>query len=255
MDPGGIAPGAAPAPKTAADNSKVGDGLLTLADGSTATPLATVNIEDGHTVAFYEVDGAITVLELAKPGQTLVTKTGTDVMELFEQLEPEAAPPAALIAAYDRFVAAEEIEKALAVKPDTQQFGGGASEQSTPEAELGGDLSVVGQALTSSSNCAPFVNDTEACDWASAFSSCRCNWGGGFFAQVGGASSMNILVDHYSGNGVTIRLLKDGSVTSSVGVPAGQIGQLSSSGSDATRRCEVTNASGDSFHVGCWFAD
>jgi hypothetical protein len=245
-------PAAAPA-AAAADIANVEPGAVMLADGTTPSALMTVEVEPGHNVSFYETEpGVLSIVELAMPGQQMLVGEGTDAMELFSQIAPGAAAPAELLAAYDR----AKANAALAV-PNTVSQGNSSSSQ-LPEVneaviDPGANFEAVGQALVSSSNCASFVDDSEACDWASAYSACRCNWSGGFFAQAGSASSMSIIVDHYSGNGVTIRLLKDGVVTLSVGVPAGQIGSLNSSGSSAVRRCEVTNASGDAFHASCMF--
>lgn len=244
------APAAAAAANPAAGEEVAG---VMLADGTSPTSLATVEVEPGHTISYFEGEtGAISMLELAQPGQVLLVTKDTDALELYAQLNPGKAPPAELVAAYDRAQANHAVSQLAGARSEAS---GGTPEVEGQLADPSANFGAVGEAISSSSNCAALVNDTEMCDWASAYSACRCNWNGGFYAQTGSASTMFIIADHYSGNGITIRLLRDGTLVLSATVQQGQIGQLYSSGGSATRRCEVTNASGDAFHVGCLFND
>jgi hypothetical protein len=60
-------------------------------------------------------------------------------------------------------------------------------------------------------------------------------------------------VDHYAGNGLTVQITVNGNIVASPFQNPGTIVQysLGSAGSVVQRRVDVTNASGDSFHIGC----
>ncbi|MFP2963555.1 hypothetical protein ACLEPN_38930 [Myxococcus sp. 1LA] len=122
--------------------------------------------------------------------------------------------------------------------------------QGTDAAVLAKRPGVAEQALTSSSSAATFVNNG-GCDWGPRWSTCKANWANGYYAYSGSTSGL-CSVDHYSGNGVIIQITV-GSTISSVFQGAGTHAQysLGTAGVSTTRRLDITNASGDSFHVGC----
>lgn len=107
-------------------------------------------------------------------------------------------------------------------------------------------------ALTSSSSAATFVDNNGGCDWGPQWSVCRVNWANGFFAYAGGTTSGLCTVDHYAGNGVIIQITVGSTISSTFQGP-GTIAQysLGVAGAATLRRIDITNASGDSFHVGC----
>jgi hypothetical protein len=214
-------PAAAPAANTAE------------ADGA----ILRLDVERGHSVAFYEpAPGGLFLVEEMAPGQSFVLsgREASDALAAFARLVPGAEVPAGLQAAYDRARAMDGGGRAPA----------GAASAAAPE--LGQ------QSLVSSSSAAVFVNDNHGCDWGPQLSFCRVNWANGFAAAANQATSGLCIVDHYAGNGVTIQITVGATITSAFqGV--GTIAQysLGVAGFATTRRIDVTNASGDSFHVGC----
>ena len=206
-----------------------------------------VDVEPGHTVSFYEPSpGRLYLAESMQPGQqfALHDRQAVDAIAAFTALRPEAAVPAALQAAYDRARSMPSTPVALA----SHTFGGGQPADAQVQAQTPG---VISQALTSSSSAANFVNNDGGCNWAPDFSFCRVSWGGGFFATATSDTGLCI-VDHFAGNGVTIQITNDSAVTATFQA-AGTIVQygLGTPGGNNTRRIDVLNASGDSFHVGC----
>jgi hypothetical protein len=207
-----------------------------------------VDVEPGHTVSFYEpTPGGLYLAERTAPGQAFVLqgKAASDALAAFSQLRPQAEIPAALQAAYDRARSMPSEPIALA----SHTFGGGQPATAQAAASTPG---VIQQALTSSSSAANFVNNDHGCDWGPENSFCRVNWANGFFASTGGASSGSCTVDHFAGNGVTIQITAGSSVTTTFqAVNTSVKYSLGTPGSSVTRRIDVLNASGDSFHVGC----
>lgn len=205
-----------------------------------------LEIERGHSVTFLEpAPGGLYLVERMAPGQTFVLgdAEASDALAAFARLRPGQAAPAALQAAYDRARAmASEPIAAVRVR------GGGQAEQAPAQSATPG---VVQQSLVSSSSAATFVNTNGGCNWGPQGSFCRVNWANGFFASDTGTSGLCI-VDHYAGNGVTIQITVNGTITSTFQGP-GTIAQysLGGAGANVSRRIDVTNASGDSFHVGC----
>ncbi|WP_144429592.1 hypothetical protein [Myxococcus hansupus] len=210
-----------------------------------ASALLRIELEPGHTVTFYEpAPGALYLAEHKRPDQSFVLgdKEASDALLAFNRLRPGAPVPAELQAAYDR---------ALSLPNDVsaQEFhvGGGQREDASARAPRPG---VSEQGLTSSSNAATFVNNG-GCNWGPRWSTCTVNWANGFYAYTTSTSGL-CGVDHYSGNGVIIQITV-GSTITSVFQGAGTHAQysLGSAGVSTTRRLDITNASGDSFHVGC----
>lgn len=205
-----------------------------------------VDVEPGHTVSFYEPSpGRLYLAERMQPGQqfALHDRQAVDAIAAFTALRPEAAVPAALQAAYDR---ARSMPSGT-VGPVTRLAGGGELAAQAPAPAPG----VITQALTSSSSAFNFVANDGGCNWGPDFSFCRVNWSNGFFASAGSDSGLCI-VDHFAGNGVTIQITDDSAVTATFQA-AGTIVQygLGTPGGNDTRRIDILNASGDSFHVGC----
>jgi len=206
-----------------------------------------VDVESGHTVTFYEpTPGGLYLAERMAPGQTFVLgdKEASDALAAFARVRPQAEVPAALQAAYDRARNLPSEPIALAA----HAFGGGQPEAAqAPSATPG----VIQQALTSSSSAANFVNNDGGCDWGPQGSFCRVNWANGFFASLSPTTSGLCVVDHYAGNGVVIQITAQAITSMFQG--AGTIAQysLGTPGPAITRRIDITNASGDSFHAGC----
>ncbi|HWO25556.1 MAG TPA: hypothetical protein VNO30_42745 [Kofleriaceae bacterium] len=204
-----------------------------------------LEVEPGHTVTFYEpTPGGLYLIERRAMNQSFALRNGAvDALRAFQELRPGAPIPAALQAAYDRAraVSSDGIAAAAA-------HGGGAEAVAAPAPRPG----VVEQSLTSSSSAANFVNNDDGCDWGPEWSACRVNWANGYYAWRSGATSGLCVVDHYAGNGVVIQVTA-GSALTSFFQGAGTVAQysLGTAGAAMTRRIDVTNASGDSFHVGC----
>ena len=200
-----------------------------------ASVILRIEVEPGHTVTFYEpAPGALYLAENKLPAQSFVlgAKESSDARLAFERLRPGTPVPEALQAAYDRALN-------LPSEVDAQSSHGGGS--------LSDEVSAM---AVSSSSAATFVNNG-GCDWGPRASLCRVNWANGFYATTTSVSGL-CGVDHYSGNGVVIQITV-GSTISSVFQAAGTHAQysLGSAGISTTRRIDVTNASGDSFHAGC----
>lgn len=212
-----------------------------------ANAVLSLEVESGHSVTFYEpAPGALYLVERMMPAQTFVltAKESSDALLAFARLRPGAPVPAALQAAYDR-------ARAQPGDAAPREFTSGGGQSTSTQAAAPG-LGTSKQALTSSSSAATFVNDNTGCDWGPQGTFCRVNWANGFFASLSGTTSGLCIVDHYAGNGVTIQITVGTTITSSF-QGAGTIAQysLGAAGAATTRRIDVTNASGDSFHVGC----
>ena len=227
------------------ESTEASDPASTEAPPADAAALLRIQVEPGHTVSFYEPSpGGLYLTESMAPGQSFVLKgkAAMDAMAAFAQLQPGAAVPAELQAAYAR---------ARAVTDDasdkTHAFGGGQ-----PEGTAAATPGVIQQALTSSASAANFVNNDGGCNWGPELSFCRVNWANGFFAAASPTDSGSCIIDHYAGNGVTIQITAGSSVTSTFQA-AGTIVQyaLGTPGPSVNRRIDVLNASGDSFHAGC----
>lgn len=215
---------------------------------TSADAVASLELESGHSVTFYEpVPGGLYLVERMMPGQkfALTAKESADALLAFASLRPGAPVPAALQAAYDR---------ARALPGDTttaRELSSGGGQSASEQAAAPG-LGTSKQALTSSSSATTFVNDNTGCDWGPQGSFCRVNWANGFWASYSPTTSALCIVDHYAGNGVTIQITVGTTITSTF-QGAGTIAQysLGTAGASTTRRIDITNASGDSFHVGC----
>ncbi|NOK05912.1 MULTISPECIES: hypothetical protein [Myxococcus] len=224
------------------------------APGETETPVNTtteasvvlrIEVEPGHTVTFYEpVPGALYLAEHKLPTQSFMLgdKESANALLAFERLLPGAPVPAELQAAYGR-----ALNLPSDVDEQESSAGGGDREDASARAQRPG---VTEQALTSSSSAATFVNNG-GCNWGPRWSTCAVNWANGYYAYSTSTSGL-CGVDHYSGNGVIIQITV-GSTITSVFQGAGTHAQysLGSAGVSTTRRLDITNASGDSFHVGC----
>lgn len=209
-----------------------------------ADTILSIEVEPGHSVTFYEpAPGGLYLVERMAPEQSFVLtdKESSDALQAFAKLRPGAPVPAALQAAYDR---ARNLPGDTAAHEP--KAGGGQF-----EAAQAPSSGVTQQALTSSSSAANFVNNNGGCNWGSASSFCRVNWANGFYAGTTATSGLCI-VDHYAGNGVVIQITVGSTITSTFQGP-GTIAQysLGTPWASTLRRIDITNASGDSFHVGC----
>jgi hypothetical protein len=221
-----------------------------LPDGSDpvdAGAILSIEIENGHTVTFYEpAPGGLYFVERISAGQRFVLgeRDMADALTAFARLRPQTSIPEALQAAYDR-------ARNLASDLDAEvapSFGGGAPETAGRSAAAPGTIE---QGLTSSSSAANFVNNDGGCNWGPTWSFCRVNWANGFFAFTTAISGLCI-VDHYAGNGIVNQITVGTTITSLPQAVHTSIQfSLGARGANVLRRLDITNATGDSFHVGC----
>lgn len=206
-----------------------------------------IDIESDHTITFYEpTPGGLYLSERKVSGQKFVLgdKEISDALAAFARLRPGAEVPAALQAAYDR---ARNLPSEPAASASA--FGGGQPEAAQAPAATPG---VIQQELMSSPSAANFVNTDGGCNWGPQYSFCRVNWANGFFASRTPTTSGLCIVDHYAGNGVTIQITVGSTITSTFQAPRTSAQHsLGAAGASTTRRIDITNAAGDSFHVGC----
>lgn len=208
--------------------------------------LLRVEVESGHTVGFYEpIPGGLYVAEQMRSGQKFVLgdREVSDALAAFARVRPAEEVPAALREAYDR-ARASESEPATAARVEV---GGGSAAEVFRATEAG----TAQLPLTSSSAAGNFVNNDGGCNWGPHGSICRVNWGGGFFVWATSSSGLCI-VDHYAGNGVTIQITVGAGISSTFQAvnTSVQYG-LGTPGFSTTRRLDILNAAGDSFHAGC----
>jgi hypothetical protein len=224
---------------------------------SKAAIVARLEPQSGHTVTFYEIDGAGLFMVESSNGHEAHWLSGKpqDALEVYRKLSPETAIPEALQAAYER--AKKLVPDEASPSTTALEFPAGGGRQA-PEfvqnLRSQGDVGVVQQA-TSSSSASHFTGTHAACDaFGAAFSACRANWGGGFWAQWNGSTSATCNVDHYAGNGITVQLTAGSTVIPfSQAVNTFQTYSWGFVSGAVSRRIDILNASGDSFHVGCQF--
>lgn len=217
----------------------------------TTSALLEVELESGHKISFYEpVSGNLFLVESMTREQksALAGLEVRDALEVFKSIRPEAEVPAVLLAAYERAKANVEVVDARAEAPGsdgTPDLGVSIPRVATPEG-----VGVIKQAHSTSS-AADFVNNHGGCVWASVHSFCRVNWANGFTSGNHTAPSAVGIVDHYAGNGITVQLIA-GATSVPFSQSAGTIQTYSwglQSG-NISRRLDILNASGDSFHAG-----
>lgn len=243
---GCVGPGADPGPAIAADPPSVDTDPGS--DPAEASLILRIEVEPGHAVSFYEpVPGGLYLAERRAAGQrfALGDREVSDALAAFARLRPGEQVPGALRAAYDRAV---NLPSEPAGEP-VAMIGGGQPATEPPAITAPG---VIEQALTSSAAASNFVNVDGGCNWGPTRSACRVNWGGGFFASWNPATSGLCIVDHYSGNGVTIQITVGAAISSTFQAvhTSVQYG-LGAPGAGTTRRLDVLNAAGDDFHAGC----
>lgn len=97
-----------------------------------------------------------------------------------------------------------------------------------------------------------FVNTLDGCRWASQYGYCRVNWSGSFFASRTPTTSGRCIVDHFHGDGVTVRITSGTTITTSFHGPGTYTTYyLGTPGAGTTRRIDIMNATGDRYNVGC----
>jgi hypothetical protein len=249
----------------ACGSTGTGEGPAGATDGSEPVAETNANLsvvlrlepQVGHVITFYEIrDAGLFLVESSHEGQTPVMRgAAQDAIAVFQKVRPGEQVPAELQDAYDRAKSVVAEQDPAELKTLATPTGGG---QPAPEfvsairstSEVG-----VAQQATSSSNPGHFTGSHGGCDaTGSKFSGCRVNWGGGFWASWTPSSSATCHIDHYAGNGITAQLTAGATV-----VPFGQaVGTLQTYSwglvaGNITRRLDILNAAGDSFHVGCEF--
>jgi hypothetical protein len=221
--------------------------------------LHVVDLTPTHTITFYESSpGNITVVERRAPGERarLPRELPATASEVFAQLRPDDGIPEKLLDADARAAGAGDeapVEAPLIEVPPSAE-GGAPSPLHEPSqapalpAEPGvGRL----EQAHSSNSAGHFVGDHGGCDWDNAFSACRVTWSGGFFAQATAGAAL-FKVDHYSGNGLTVRLMRGTSIEdhSQSAATIADYSLLFTRDPNKLIRIDILNASGDSFHVG-----
>jgi hypothetical protein len=222
--------------------------------------LLVVDVTSTHTVTFYEsVPGNITIVERRTRGERslLPRELPPTVSELFALLWPGEGIPEILLDADARAATlADEPRGEAPLVEVLPSMGGGAPSpvHEDPKAPAPPSEPGVGrlEQAHSTSGAAHFVADHGGCDWAKTSSGCRVQWSGGFFGFASTGSSATFKVDHYSGNGITVRLMLGTSIEDHPQA-AGTFADyaLFATRGKETKRIDLLNASGDSFHVGC----
>jgi hypothetical protein len=221
--------------------------------------LLRLEIEKGHTVTYYEqTPGSLVIMESMAPGQRTVLRgpAPADGIDLYRRLRPGEVVPAVILEAHERARrAALNAPAGEGAATPPYAFGGQPAATLPPASANAGPVGARQQALVSSSDPAVFVNDNLGCEWGPRWSFCRVNWANGFEAGAY-SESATCVVDHYSGNGIRVTLWAAGANTV-YDMEAGRIWSWfwGVTGGKLRRRVEITNASGDSFHVGCRWTD
>lgn len=235
-------------PEAAAPSVALTQGELRGPNGEALRALATIDLEQDHNIRIFEpTPGALSVLEARLPSQQPVWERETsDVLELFARFKPQQALPVELVEAYERSL--ELQHAAPSVSDVLPEWGAGsAADTASAPAQPAGNVGVIASALTASSNPAGFVNGG-GCAWGSSWSTCKVNWGNGYYAYATG-TKQTCDVCPYSGNGVRMVMKVNGAVAMDVGISG--CSTLTTTGASTTRRLEVNDASGDAFHAGC----
>lgn len=222
--------------------------------------LARVEVEPAHLITFYETaPGVVLVVERRRSSQEPILQgEAVDPLEVYGSIRPSEEIPQALLDASGRAMALKAAEPASNEQGLERVAGGGRSAQTASVSDVHereDGLGVSQQAFTSDSSGNIFINNTNSCSWANVWSTCRIHWGGGFFCSTT-ATREFYAVDHYAGDGVTVRVTQGGTSISDFFLPAGfadtYYGTVNP-GPNMVRRLDVLNAAGDSFHVGCRF--
>ena len=221
-----------------------------------------LDAEPGHTLTLYEVShGELVWREEMLPGQRFVTGDSglSRALRLFVELYPRAAVPQVVVEAYRRArTRAEELRSA----PDRLDLklpqGSGGGEQAPildstePASRIDSHAGQIRQALTSSSSATTFINSNGMGNFFAAplniWHDLKVNWANGYWVASNANSSI-FFVDHYSGNGVMVRLTR-GTVFDFAQDPGTIVGYFAeTAGAIQNNRWDVLNAGGDRFHV------
>lgn len=194
---------------------------------------------NGNQIRFYEpVPGNILMVEL---GTERSMPRGNDAIALFQAAEPGAAIPAALAQAADR---ARRLEPVQTDRPGTVELSVPA-DQAVDRAPMAaaGPISAAGVCDINT-----FIVD-ECTD--GGFEWCKINWWNGFYAYSTAVNTMHNAVCSLTGT-VTLRLLINSVPKASFPIGKGGKGAVAwvNLSSNFGFYTEVTNASGDMFHVG-----
>jgi hypothetical protein len=209
--------------------------------------LVELKVKENHSVRFYGRPSSIFVVENLPREERPAVGTGklADALEMYKALRPGEEVPRALRDAHER---ARLAPPATRVKTPAEVVASGRSAL----AEVGTFYQYpVG---AGSSNPAAFVNSHGGCMWYNINSTCKVSWANGYHSGNAYSTNMRCVVDHYSGDGVTVRSNYTGGAQPFWHAPNTlQIYYEFGSGSD-TRSCELVGASGDGFHAGTqWF--
>jgi len=257
-------PSPQPAPQSGAGTSAGSASASAQADvNADKNPVLRIDIEAGHVITVYEPEpGFLVMVESQQRSQQPILSSydHPDALEVFSRLRPGEAAPTALLDAYKRaqdsakLADVAKLSDAVAEPESRQAYDPGGhpawEESAVPEVRTDG-VGVVQQAH-SQSNPQDFVANHAGCDWAPRWSICRVNWGGGFHSGPNSGTSMTSVVDHFAGNGITVKLFVNFATAAfpqSVGTIVTYTGGLGITGL-TPRHIEILDAAGDSFHAG-----
>jgi hypothetical protein len=209
--------------------------------------LVELKVAENHAVKFYGRPSSIFVVEELPRDQRPAVGLDefSDALEMYKALRPGEEVPRALRDAHDRARLAPPVTR---VKTPAEAVASGRSAL----AELGTFHNFpVGAA---NSNPATFVNSHGGCQWMSINSTCKVSWFNGFHSGNAFSTNIRCVVDHFSGDGVTVRVNETGLANVRFqAVNTTHIYYELGSGPD-TRSCELVGATGDGFHIGTqWF--
>jgi hypothetical protein len=203
--------------------------------------VAEVKVEENHHVRFYARPSSVFIVEQMPRGNRSAVGAGyTNALEIYSGLRPGEEVPRALREAHERARLVAPVNNPNA-GPRLLPSGGSSLAQLATFFQF--------DQGTSSSNPAGFVNNLDGCAWAAVGSICRVSWFNGFHSGTNTTSVIRCVVDHFSGSGITVRVVSN-STFNSVFQAANTTFVYVETGSSDVRSCEVTDASGDGFHIG-----
>jgi hypothetical protein len=244
-------------PGEGAETPAVAEGRSTL---GAKDLLVEVKIDDNRSVKFYQMPASILVVEELGADHRFLADPALhgNVLELYRSLRPGATIPAALQEGYDRARLAASTLLQREVAPSVPS-GGQPASQAVTAAAASSAVSEIrqGQIVTagepSSSNPATFANNG-FCDSSSGIGLCRLAWANGFHSGTHNSTNMSCIVDNFAGNGLLVLIGENSSAVPESQSVHTNIAYVDFGNTVMTRYCQVSDASGDSFHIATrWF--
>jgi hypothetical protein len=220
------------------------------ADNTANNPILSLDVEADHNITYYEpAPGFLIMVETNTQHQASITGKleAPDAVQVFTKLRPTAQVPEVLLQA---------VMRARSFTPGAGTIREGAYQEAAPSTELipglpaaKDGIGTVAQAH-SQANAQDFVANHGGCAWGPIFSFCRVNWAGGFHSSFQNSNTTTGVVDHFAGNGVTVRI-GAGAVQPTFFQGVGTVVTYTSGFAlgVASRFLEVFNAAGDQFHA------